>query len=360
MAVLRALNDDFGQSAWIDNLQRSWLEDGTLATLIDKGVRGLTSNPTIFANAISKGTEYRGDLEALRGSTPDEAYWKLVLDDVGNACDLFLPLNTTSGGSDGFVSVEVDPRLARDTAGTIESAKTIWSKLSRKNLLVKIPATKEGVPAVEEVIAAGISVNVTLIFSLQRYREVIDAYQRGIARLAKRDPSLLQSVNSVASFFVSRTDTKVDPLIAKHPELSSYAGKTAIAMAKAAYQIFLEAFSSDDWRDLEALGANSQRPLWASTSTKNPAYPELLYVENLIGPKTVNTMPYATMLAFIEKGVPRPSILEDVSDSLAVLDTLEAAGISLATATEELELEGVESFAASHESILELLATLLA
>ena len=358
MGILTTLYDDYGTSPWIDNLQRSWLLDGTLQKLVHDGVRGLTSNPTIFAHAIAGGTEYDEQIATLKGTKADDAYWELVLADICNACDVMLPLFRSTGGADGFVSVEVDPRLARERNATVEAARWIWSRVQRENLLVKIPATVEGVSAVREVIANGISVNVTLIFSVDRYDEVITAFQDGLSALAKTEPSKLASVHSVASFFISRTDTKVDAALERLGS-RNLEGKTAVAQATVAYQRFLERFATNTWKDLAAQGAHAQRPLWASTSTKNPAYPDLLYVESLIGPQCVNTMPQSTLDAFIDHGKPSFAMLESFDQATALLKSVESAGVDLAQVAIELENEGVESFASSHESILELIGTKL-
>jgi transaldolase len=358
MSTLTTLYDDYGTSPWIDNLQRSWLLDGTLQRLLQSGVRGLTSNPTIFAHAISNGSEYDTQIHSLKGATADDAYWDLVLADIGDACDIMLPLFRSTGGVDGFVSVEVDPRLARKSDETIQAAEWIWKRVNRENLLVKIPATKEGVSAVREVIGRGISVNVTLIFSVERYEEVITAFQDGLATLAQGSPDKLSSVHSVASFFISRTDTKVDALVQQlgNPHL---AGKAAVAQATVAYQRFLERFSTPAWKDLAAQGAHAQRPLWASTSTKNPAYPDLLYVESLIAPQCVNTMPQATLEAYLDHGTPSFALLNGADQAASTLTALQEAGVDLGEVARELEDEGVASFASSHESILQLVGSKL-
>lgn len=359
MSSLSSLYDEYGLSPWVDNLQRSWLRDNTLRQLIDQGVRGLTSNPTIFAKAISEGSEYDQEIAGLQGASVDDAYWELVFADIKEACRLMAPLHQATDGRDGFVSMEVDPRLARDTGKTIASAKAIAERMTQPNLMVKIPATREGIPAIREAIASGISINVTLIFSLHRYQEVMEAYITGLEDLSRSSPERLGAVHSVASFFISRTDTKIDAALDKLQAPESLKGKTAVAQAKIAYQAFLEKFSSERWLELASQGANIQRPLWASTSTKNPAYPDLLYVESLIGPQCVNTMPYATLLAYVDHGRPSTSLLERISDSEEILAKVTDLGINLDAVAIELEEEGVASFAESHEGLLELLSSRL-
>jgi transaldolase len=354
MSQLGTLYDDFGVSPWIDNLQRSWLQDGTLSKLLDLGVRGLTSNPTILANAISKGEEYDEQIATLKGQGADAVYWALVLRDIGDAADLTKGLFASSGGKDGFISIEVDPRLAHEEDATVEAALALSSTLDRPNVMIKVPATKAGVRAFRRIIAQGVSVNVTLIFSVPRYLEVMEAYLGGLAELAEKDPSKVSTVHSVASFFISRTDTKVDARLDTIGR-EDLAGRAAIAQAKLAYQEFLHTFSSPQWNALSNHSANMQRPLWASTSTKNPAYPDLLYVEGLIGPNCVNTMPQATLEAYIDHGKPTASLTQGVEDAHQIVSELEAVGIDLLEVAAELEDEGVKSFASAHESILALL-----
>lgn len=355
MASLVELFDSFGQSPWIDNLQRSWLNDGTLANYIRMGVRGLTSNPSIFAHAISSGSDYSEHLDDLKGSKVDDVYWDLVLHDIAGACKVLRPLYEESSYRDGFVSVEVDPRLSHDSSATIEAAKRIKERVKHPNLLIKIPATKEGVEAVREVVAEGISVNVTLIFSLNRYREVMTAYIDGVSMYLEKGGSDIGHLASVASFFVSRTDVKVDALLSKVGADKDLFGKAAVASAKLAYQDFLEVFSSDTWTALAARGAQPQRPLWASTSTKNPEYSDLLYVDSLIGPNTVNTMPEATVRAYIDHGTPRASLLEGVEEAHDHLEQISALGIDLEEVALQLEKEGVAAFEQAHVEILDLL-----
>ena len=335
---------------WVDYLSRSFIEDGDLAGLADDGVHGVTSNPTIFQAAIAEGDAYDEQLrEVLQSeSEPKEIFLALAARDIQSACDVLRPLHDAD--TDGWVSLEVDPNLAHDTQGTIDEAKRLHKLVDRPNLLVKIPATLEGLPAIEESIAAGIPINVTLIFSLERHRAVAEAYIRGLQRFVDGggDPS---GIASVASFFVSRVDTEADKRldeIGGHDELK---GKLAIANAKLAYQTYEEIFSGDAWEALAAKGATPQRCLWASTSTKNPDYRDVIYVEELIGPDTVNTMPRATIEAFQDHGEVRDTILEDVEGARKVLADLAAAGIDYDDVVAVLEREGVEKFAKSFQDL---------
>ncbi|MDQ6616263.1 MAG: transaldolase [Actinomycetota bacterium] len=345
-----------GQSPWIDNLMRSYLTRGRLQELIDEGIRGVTSNPTIFQKAISGSSDYDDDFRRLIAhESVDDAYWDLVIDDVTKACGVLRPLYDQSGGADGFVSLEVAPSLARDTAGTIEAARNLHQRLGLPNLMVKIPATGEGVPAIEQMISEGRNTNVTLIFSLDRYDAVIEAYLSGLEAWVGGggDPS---QVHSVASFFVSRVDTEVDRRLEKLGEKGhALRGKAAIAQAKLAYQHFEKAFSGDRWATLRAQGAHRQRPLWASTSTKNPDYPDLMYVENLIGPHTVDTMPDATVAAFVDHGVIARTIDQGVDEAKAHMDLLAEVGIDICEVAQLLEDEGVASFAKSFDELQQAL-----
>ncbi len=342
---------DHGQSVWIDYLSRPFVEDGELAELIRQGVRGVTSNPTIFQGAIAEGDAYDEQLrEVLQSvSEPKDIFLALAARDIQSACDVLRPVHDEGGGQDGWVSLEVDPNLAHDTKGTIEEAANLHELIDRPNLLVKIPATKEGLPAIEESIARGIPVNVTLIFSLERHREVAEAYVRGLQRLVEDggDPG---RIASVASFFVSRVDSETDKRLdeAGHPELK---GKLAIANAKLAYQTYKEVFSGSDWEALAAKGATAQRCLWASTSTKNPEYRDVIYVEELIGPETVNTMPRETAEAFADHGEVRDTIEQDVDGARKLFEDLEEAGIDYDDVVAVLEKEGVEKFAKSFREL---------
>jgi transaldolase len=345
--------EEHGQSVWIDFLSREFVEKGDLQGLIDQGVNGVTSNPTIFQSAIADGDDYDEQLrEILKDETePKEVFLLLATRDIQGACDLLDQVHDEGSGRDGWVSLEVDPNLAHDTQGTIEEAKRLHELVDRKNLLVKIPATKEGLPAIEESIASGIPINVTLIFSLERHREVAEAYVRGLERLVEAggDP---KRVASVASFFVSRVDTEGDKRLDElggHDELK---GKLAIANAKLAYQTYKEIFSGDRWKALEEKGASVQRCLWASTSTKNDEYKDTIYVEELVGAETVNTMPRELVEAVLDHGEIRgDTIEEDVDGARKVLEDLKAAGIDYDDVVETLEREGVEKFAKSFKDL---------
>jgi transaldolase len=309
---LNELFEAQGQSPWIDDLKRSYLTTGRLKELAGLGVRGMTSNPTIFQKAIAGSEDYDEQFKALADKlTVEKAYWELVVDDVTNACGVLRPIYDQSGGGDGFVSLEVAPSLAHDTPGTIEAARGLHERINLPNLMVKIPATAEGVPAIRQMISEGRNINVTLIFSLSRYADVIEAYLSGLEEWVAGGGDAAQ-VHSVASFFVSRVDTEVDRRLdeigAKGKDLK---GKAAVAQAKLAYKLFQERFSGPRWEALQPQ-AHVQRPLWASTSTKNPAYPDLLYIDELIGPHTVNTMPDATMEAFLDHGTAARTIDVDL------------------------------------------------
>jgi transaldolase len=317
----------------------------------DDAVTGVTSNPTIFQKALSTGNAYDDDLRNLVAETddPESIFFSLALQDIRDACDVLKPAYDASDGVDGYVSMEVLPGLAYDTEGTFEQARWIAKEVDRPNLYVKIPATMAGLPAIEDCTAHGTSINITLIFSLERYKAVVEAYLRGLERLVAGggDPS---SVVSVASFFVSRVDTEADKRLADHPELQ---GKLAVANAKLAYQHYLEAFAGPRWEFLEGKGAHEQRCLWASTSTKNPEYRDVIYVEELIGPDTVNTMPLETIEAFQDHGEVRgDTVLEGVDEAHELLAQLEAVGVSYDDVTETLEAEGVQKFADSFDEIV--------
>lgn len=358
---------EYGQSVWYDNIQRTMLHSGELQRLIADGVRGMTSNPTIFKNAIASGQEYQADINALRrqGRSPLEVYEALALADVGAAADEFRKLYEQSDGEDGYVSIEVSPRLAHDTQGTIAEASRLFASLGRPNIMIKVPATPAGIPAIRSLIGQGINVNVTLLFSLEVYRQVAEAYLDGLELLVANGGQLHQ-VASVASFFVSRVDTLTDRLLktriaAAHQSdekarLSALQGKLAIANAKLAYRIFQEMFSSPRFQRLQAQGARMQRLLWASTSTKNPAYRDVIYVEELIGPHTVNTMPPATIEAFKDHGQLRQSLTEKVDEAEAVLAAIQQAGLDVGAITAQLLDEGVAAFAQSFEDLLATVA----
>jgi transaldolase/glucose-6-phosphate isomerase len=346
-----------GQSLWYDNIQRKLLETGQLKAMIESGdIRGVTSNPTIFQNAIAKTSDYDAALIPLAwaGWDAEKIFWQLAIEDIREACDLFRPMYDETKGGDGFVSLEVSPYLANDTDGTVKQAKELWARVDRPNLMIKIPATKEGVSAIRQVIAAGINVNVTLIFSLERYGAVMDAYIAGLEdRVARNEP--VDMVASVASFFVSRVDTKIDPRL---PEDSALRGRAAIANAKFAYDAFESIFTSPRFATLKArFSARVQRPLWASTGTKNPAYPDTLYVDTLIGPDTVNTVPPATLDAFRDHGNASLTITRGLEEAQLFFADLEAAGISMQQVAQELEEEGVKSFSDSFTSLLAAIET---
>jgi transaldolase len=347
MSAIARLND-FGQSPWYDNLARPLLTGGGLATLVrDDGIRGVTSNPTILDKAIGAGDGYDDALAqcARQGLSIEDTYWAVVLDDIVAATDVLRPVFDAHDGGDGFVSVEVAPTLAHDTEGTIAAARSLHERVGRPNVMIKIPATIEGIPAIEETIAAGITVNVTLIFSLDRHAKVIEAYLTGLERLAAAGGDL-STVASVASFFVSRVDTETDRRL---PDDSPLRGQAAVANAKLAYELFRQGFSGPRWEALAARGARLQRPLWASTSTKNPAYPSTLYVDDLIGPDTVNTLAPASIEALqAGQGDQRPgTVTEGVAGAHQLMADLAAAGIDFHDVTDVLEREGVDSFAAS-------------
>jgi transaldolase len=346
---------DYGQSVWIDFLSRDLLRGGELERRMrEDAVVGVTSNPTIFQKAISAGDAYDEQLrEVLQEETdPKEIFFRLAERDIENALDLLRPVWDGGGGRDGYVSMEVDPNFAYDTSSTIDEAQRLHEAIDRPNLFVKIPATEPGLPAIEEMISRGRPINVTLIFSLQRYSEVAEAYIRGLERLVKGggDPS---KVASVASFFVSRVDTEADRRLDElggHEQLN---GKLAIANAKLAYQRYEEIFSGDRWQALEAKGATPQRCLWASTSTKNPEYRDVMYVEELIGPDTVNTMPEETIEAFQDHGEVAPTLEQGIDEAKRVFEELERAGVDYDDVTATLEREGVEKFSDSFSELLD-------
>lgn len=352
---LQRLYSECGQSPWLDNLKRDLVTSGELARLRDGGVRGLTSNPTIFQKAIQGSSAYDEQFRSLlaSGRSVDDCYWGLVLTDIADALDVFAPLYTESSGGDGFVSVEVDPHLANDTEGTADAASDLWSRVSRPNLMVKIPATRAGLPAIRSAIASGINVNVTLIFGLERYREVMDAYVAGLEdRVATGGD--IAGVASVASFFVSRVDSEIDTRLdaVGTPEALALRGRAAVAQARLAYADFQNTFSGERWQVLASRGAAVQRPLWASTSTKNPNYPDTLYVDSLIGPDTVNTLPDATLDAFADHGTPHRTIDTDVAEARRVWARLVEVGIDVTEVADKLEREGLASFVASFDDLL--------
>jgi transaldolase len=343
----------YGQSVWIDSLSRASIRGGHLRGLIDDdSVVGATSNPTIFQKAMSEGDAYDEQLRELADRDTSDAFWALAVRDIKDACDVLRGVFDATAGRDGYVSLEVDPTLAYETLQTFREAIDLHERVDRPNLLVKIPATKPGLAAIEDVIAQGRSINVTLIFSLSRYGEVAESYIRGIERLiaAGGDP---RTVASVASFFVSRIDTEADRRldeIGGHDELK---GKLAIANARLAYEHYKSAFAGPRWEYLAGKGATPQRVLWASTSTKNPAYPDTLYVDELIGPDTVNTMPQETIDEYQDHGDPQPRLEQDLDEARALFGRLEAAGVSYEEVTDTLEREGVAKFSDSFAQLLD-------
>jgi len=363
MTTLHDLYSEQNQSPWLDNLRRSWLKGGDLAAWVDKGVRGLTSNPSIFQKAIAGAADYDEQFAACldSGMSVEDTFWDLVVSDIEGAVVILRPTYDTSGGTDGFVSVEVAPSLARDTEGTIASARDLHQRIDAPNLFVKIPGTREGLPAIQRMIAEGRSINVTLLFSLSRYGDVIEAHQAGLEELVASGaaPEAVGRVASVASFFVSRVDVEVDRRldVLGGDEALALRGRAAVANARRAYGLFLERYSGPRWEALAAAGAQVQRPLWASTSTKNPDYSDTLYVNTLIGPDTVNTLPDATLEAFVDHGTVARTIDTDEAqeDTDQALDGLARAGVDLDDVTELLEKEGVEAFEASYDDLLSTL-----
>ncbi len=341
-----------GQSLWYDNIRRGLIDSGELAQLIAQGITGITSNPTIFEKAIDGSSDYDAAIRALSQKTEsvDELYDALVLEDIARGADLLLPVYQSSHGKDGYISIEVPPTMAEHTDATIAEAHRLFRALNRPNIMIKVPATPEGIPAIRRLIADGINVNVTLIFSLDAYRDVIEAYLAGLEERLSKNLALDQ-VASVASFFVSRVDTLVDRLLDEKKANSALKGKAAIANAKMAYQVFLQHFQDARFQRLREHGAMVQRPLWASTSTKNPNYPDLLYVEALIGPDTVDTLPPATVDAILDHGRAERGIEQGLEEARQVLSQLEAQGIAMKTVTDQLLKEGVESF---HQSFVTL------
>ncbi len=353
---LAELHEVGGQSPWLDNLKRSWINDGELARWVERGCRGITSNPTIFQSAMTSEAAYDHDLAELAAAGVDtvESYWHLVTSDISAALAVLRPLHDASGGTDGYVSVEVAPELADDASATVDAARRLHERIAAPNLYVKVPATAAGVEALRKLTAEGYSINVTLIFSLQRYEEVIEAYLAGL----ESRPGELHDISGVASFFVSRVDTEVDRRLAAigTPAATALAGRIALAQAKLAYATFRRSFAGARWEALAARGARLQRPLWASTSTKNPAYPDTLYVDNLIGPDTVNTLPEATLECFEDHGTVARTIDTGVAEAAADLVKLAEVGVDLSEVAEVLEREGVAAFAKSFDELLTTLA----
>jgi len=366
MTKLHDLYGQQGQSPWLDNLRRDYLRGGRLAELVDEGIRGVTSNPTIFAKAIESADDYDEQFTGLLTShTVEEAYWELVVTDIRDALAVLRPVYDGSDGVDGFVSLEVAPSLAHDTDGTISAARHFHELVAEPNLYVKIPATAQGVPAIRAMFGEGRSINITLLFSLERYAEVIEAYIGGLEDLLASGASDLSAVRSVASFFVSRVDTEVDRRLesiaaqadpARAREILALRGSAAVAQAQRAYALFTERFSGPRFAALAARGAKVQRPLWASTSTKNPAYPDLAYVDTLIGPDTVNTMPDETIAAFLDHGSLARTVDRHPAGALAALERIGAAGVDMTDVGSTLEDEGVASFTKSFDELIQKLS----
>lgn len=366
-STIQKLNQ-IGQSIWYDNIERKLLKDGTLEGMVSRGeIRGITSNPSIFNKAISQSDEYDEDIKSLtrEGLSRENVYERLAISDIQAAADLFRSLYDQTDGGDGYVSLEVSPYLAHDTVQTISEANRLWNDVNRPNLMVKIPATKAGIPAITETIAAGINVNVTLIFSLDRYREVREAYLAGLEKRASAGKPV-ENIASVASFFISRIDTKVDKQLEslldtaipnQKGQIEQLVGKTAVASGKLAFLDYEDTFGEKGTRygKLKTLGAKRQRVLWASTSTKNPAFSDTKYVEEMIGPLTINTVPPKTLVAFLDHGVVEQTIDQDFEAARNVMAGLSGLGIDLDQATQELETEGVKSFADAYTSLLDSL-----
>ncbi len=364
MNNIQALNQ-LGQSVWFDYIRRSFITSGKLQSWIDKGVSGVTSNPAIFEKAISGSDDYDRDLKRLaRANLPlAEVYETLALEDIALAADTLRSVYDGSHGRDGYVSLEVNPLLAGDTDGTVDEAKRLFSTLGRSNVMIKVPATAAGIPAIAELIGSGVNVNVTLIFSLANYEQVTGAYLSGLERLSQKGPTVtgghpVDRVASVASFFVSRVDSAVDKALAGSGA-EELAGRIAISNSKVVYRRFGQIFSGARWEALAAKGAGVQRVLWASTSTKNPDYPDTLYVDELIGPHTVNTIPPATLDAFMDHGKVAETLMRGVDEAHRNLERLAAQGIDLERITDILQVEGVAAFAKPFEKLMQRIAVKL-
>jgi transaldolase len=347
-----------GQSIWFDYIQRSFITSGELQELIDQGLRGITSNPAIFEKAIAGSSDYDEELHALvtEDKSVKDIYEALAIKDISLATDLLKPVYHATEGLDGYVSLEVSPDLARDTEATITEAKRLFQTLQRPNVMIKVPATPAGIPAVRQLIAAGVNINVTLMFALENYRDVAEAYIQGLEILAQDGPSVagglaVDKVASVASFFVSRVDTAVDAALQEIGN-ESLKGKIAIANAKATYAAFQQIYQGSRWEELKTRGARVQRPLWASTGTKNPRYSDTLYVDQLIGPHTVNTIPPATLNGFLDHGTVAQTLTEGLEEALSQLAELEDAGIDLDAITQKLQDDGVIAFADAFDALM--------
>ncbi|MFM8857268.1 MAG: transaldolase [Actinomycetota bacterium] len=344
------------QSPWLDNLRRDELRNGHIENLIERGVRGITSNPTIFQKAITSSSAYDEQISELtrRGLSTEQIYWELVVSDVIEACSILAKVYERSNGEDGFVSLEVDPHLAADPTSTAAMARELADRVGRPNLMIKVPATAECLPAITEILSMGISVNVTLIFGLPRYRQVLEAFMAGVNGCIQTHPGKVEALRSVASFFISRVDSAIDPRLVEIGR-EELCGQAAVHQARAAYVLQREFFASSEWTTMESHGAKRQRPLWASTSTKNPHYPDLLYVDQLIGPDSVNTLPEQTLLAFEDHGTVDRTIDRDVATSIQFLDRLGQVGVDIDEVAETLERDGIASFAQSFDQLLEAL-----
>jgi transaldolase len=364
---LKQLYSEQGQSAWLDNLKRDYVTSGKLVEVRESGVRGLTSNPSIFQKAIQGSADYDEQFHELIADNGGETgqqtsaviddYWALVIRDIHGACDAFSKVYDHSNGVDGYVSVEVAPNLAHDGPGTEAAARDLHERINRRNLMVKIPGTEEGIHPIRQMIAEGRSINVTLIFSLPRYADVMEAYIAGLEQLAEDADADLSQVASVASFFISRVDVEVDKRLDANgsDEALALRGKAAVAQGKLAYKLFTETFSGPRWEALAARGARVQRPLWASTGAKNPAYSDVLYVDELIGPDTVNTLPDATMDAFVDHGTVARRVDADVDQAEAVWAALPGVGVDMDDVADQLEREGVSSFSQAFDELIEAL-----
>jgi len=358
-AVQQALA--LGQSIWFDSISRDFMESGELQRLVDLGITGVTSNPTIFEKAISEGASYDEALTRHLDSGADAAavFESLAIEDIRQAADILRPAYERADGADGFVSIEVSPLLARDAAGTVDEARRLFQTIGRPNVMIKVPGTAEGMPAVYSLIASGVNVNVTLLFALSAYRDAARAYVEGLQDCVRGGGDRVGRVASVASFFVSRVDTAVDALLDEAASRGSEAqarmlkGKAAVANAKLAYAEFQRIFASEPFASLSQAGARVQRPLWASTSTKNPAYPPTLYVDTLVGPHTVNTIPPATLTTFLQRGEVEVTVTDGVEEARAQVEAIESLGISLDSVTDRLLDEGLEAFTDSYQNVLD-------
>ena len=343
-----------GQSVWLDYLRRDMIQSGELAARVSEGLRGMTSNPSIFENAIGGSKDYDAALAqpAIRGKSDVDAFEAIAVEDVRAAADVFRTVYDSTDGADGFVSIEVSPKLARDTQGSLEEARRLWREVGRPNVMIKIPGTREGWPAIEKALEEGININITLLFSVEHYKAVAEAYLNAMeARIAAKKP--VNRVASVASFFVSRVDSEVDKRLEKiGGAATSLLGQAAIANAKLAYELFGELFSGPRWVKIRDAGARVQRPLWASTSTKNPNYGDVRYIEGLIGPETINTVPPDTLQLFEEHGVVRRTLTPNADDARALLEQIAQAGVDFDDVTQTLEDEGIEKFDASYRKLL--------